>query len=101
MLRHLIAAAIGYNANRAVRHIPEQGCVRLFHVEDHRSIVRRIDTVHEAVYRCLRAAYLALQQGIKRPLHIARSQRPPIVKFSAAMKMKDVGQGIGNLPAFG
>ena len=100
MPRHFVAAAIGHNPDRAVRQIPEQGRVLFLHVEDHRDIVRRVDAVHERVHRRLGAANLALQQRVESPLHIARGERTPIVKRDATMQMKDVGERIGNLPAF-
>ncbi len=97
--RHFLAAARRHDPDRAVRQIPEQGCILLSHVEDNRAIVRRIDMIHEPVYRGLGAANLPLKQRIERPFHIARGQRSPVMKLNPTMKMEDVGERIRNLPA--
>ena len=57
--------------------------------------------IDETIGGGLGAANFALEQGIERPLHIARGERAAIVKRHAAMEVEDVGQRIGNLPALG
>ena len=101
MPRHFISAAVGHNADRAIGEIPQQGGVRLFHVKYHGEVIRRIEVIHEAIGRRLGTANLSGKQGIEGPLHIARGERTPVVKLHAVMKVKDVGQRIGNLPALG
>ena len=75
--------------------------IRLLQVKNNREIIRRIDVIDKMVHRCLRAANLPLQQRIQRPLHVAGSERPAVVKLHAVMKMKNISERIGNLPALG
>src|ERR1700681_4990606 len=101
MPRYFLATALRHDADRPVRQIPKQSRVPLLHVEDDRSIVRRIDPIYEAVDRCLGTANPALQQRVESPLHIARSQRTPVVKLNPTMEMKYIRPRIANLPALG
>ena len=97
----LVAAAVGHDADGAVGKIPQQRGERFFEVEDDGVVVGRLDVVHESVDRRLGAANLSLQQGIESPLHVASGQRAAVVELHAVMQMKNIGQRIGNLPAFG
>ena len=72
-----------------------------FQVEDDGVVVGRLDVIDEAVDRRLGAADFALQQGIESPFHVASGQRASVVKLHPVMQMKNVGQRIGNVPAFG
>src|ERR1700722_1864094 len=101
MPSHFVAAALGHNPYRAVRQIPKQGRVLLLHVKNYCSVLRCIDVVHKAIDRRLGATNLALQQRIESPLYIARAQGTPVMKLDAAMKMKNVGERMGNFPALG
>src|ERR1700757_4751000 len=101
MQRDLVAAAVGDDADRAVGEIPEQCCVRLFHVKDDRGVVGRFDMIDEFVDGRLGTADFSLQQRIEGPLHIAGCQRTAVVKLYATVQMKDVGQRIGDVPALG
>ncbi len=49
----------------------------------------------------LGAANLSLKQGIEGPFHVAGSQRAAVVKLYPVMQMENVGERIGDLPAFG
>src|SRR5437763_6756926 len=66
-----------------------------------RVVVGRFDAIDESVRRCAGTANLSLQQGIEGPLHIPRSERAAIVELHSTVKVKDVSQRIGNVPAFG
>src|SRR5271167_816527 len=68
-------------------------------MKDDGELVGDIDALHETIRGSFRATNLALEQGIERPLYIARSERPSIVKLYARMQVKDVGERIENLPA--
>ena len=96
---HFIAAAIGNDADRTVGKVPQQSGKRLFQMKYDRYIVWRVDVIHKVVSRRFGAANLALQQRIKSPLHIAGSQRPPVVKLHTRTQMKNIGTRIGYVPA--
>src|SRR5271156_1822945 len=101
MTCHFISATERDDADGAVGEIPQQGSVRFLQVEDYGEIVRCVDAIDEAVNGGFGAANLALQQGIERPLDVARSESASVMELHAVMEMKNVGEGIGNLPAFG
>ena len=46
-------------------------------------------------------ADLALEKRVEGPLHVARSKRAAIVKFDVVAEVEDVGERIGDFPAFG
>ena len=46
---HLVAAAVGHDADGAVGKIPQQGRERLFEMEDDGVVVRRVDVIDEAI----------------------------------------------------
>src|ERR1700745_1146491 len=81
LTRNFLAAALGYDANCPFGKIPQQGSRRLCQVKSHRQIIRSVNAAYEAIGRSLGAANLALQQGIKGPLDVARSQGPAIMKL--------------------
>ena len=101
MPRHLIAAAVGHNANRSIGDVPQQRGVRFLHVEDNREVIRSVEMIEKAKGCRFRATNLSSKQGIESPLHVARGQRASVVEFHASMQMKNIGERVGNLPALG
>ncbi len=97
----LVAAAVGNDAHGAVGEIPQQRGERFFEMEDDGVVVGHVDAVHESVNRCFCAAHLSLQQGVEGPLHVASGQGAAVMKLDAVVQVEDVGQRIGNVPAFG
>ena len=91
MPRHFISAAPGHDAHRSIGETPKQGRVRFLQVEDNGEVVRRVDVIDKAIRRRLCATNPALKQGIKGPLHVARSEWATVVKLCPVMQMKDAG----------
>src|ERR1700690_3068246 len=67
-------------------------------MKHHAQLVGSVDVINKTISPRFRAANLSRQQGIERPFHIPRSERPTIVKRNATMQMKNIGQRIRNLP---
>ena len=68
-------------------------------MKDNGEIVGGVDAIDVTIRGGFRAAKLALEQGIERPLDIERSERTSIVELNARMQVEDVSERIGNLPA--
>jgi len=68
-------------------------------MKDNGGIVGGVDAIDVTIRGGFRAAKLALEQGIERPLDIERSERTSIVELNARMQVEDVSERIGNLPA--
>src|SRR6185437_11814225 len=95
------SAAVGNDTNSGVAEVPEKAGVGLAEVEDDGGGVGRIDAGDVFVGAGFDGDDGSVEDGVERPLYVARSEGAAILKMHPGAEMKDVGEGVGDLPACG
>src|SRR5579871_1179505 len=93
-----LAAAIRHNAERTVRYVVKQRAVRLRKMDDERGVIGSVHAFDQRVSCGFQRGKRAITDAVECPLHIARSERPSVVKMNPLAQMKNVSLGIRNLP---
>src|SRR5947207_3222242 len=101
MLAEILAAAIGHNPNGAISQVPKQGRKRFFKTKNYRALIGSFNQLYILIGAGLRRNDCAIKHRIEGPLHVSRAHDLAVVKTHSRAEMKDVSQGIRNLPAFG